>query len=511
MRKHAGSVPGLLFVAAVLAGCADRQAPTAPDPGDTAPRGSSAAQVRSGGEDRWRPGETRSAQVAARVPGFGGFSFDSTGNMIVYLADPNDRGAADMARAALAPYHRSQRGGWKHNAASPQVFVRQARFTFDELRRYRALIEQAVFETPGVIFLDLDENANRLVIGLDRASAGMGRLAVEGEAKRRGVPTGALEFETRVIQPCLNDEPNCPPLVAPDYPPGVNTSIQGEIRPLVGGVKVTSVGPPNAGSGTVGFIVYHCRQSDVQATVGGCGYWYVVTAHQTGRLAVIDGTQFYQPEQNTFNGGMGSERIDTQWSSYLHTINPDGVDFLGNQCQPYENYRSFVCRRTDMALVLAEGPVPYKFGHLVRPAHVRVSRFEVNPADPTMPIAGEGIGDQHQIVDKIGANTGWTYGTVNRTCVDMVRQINDPAYQNLARYVLRCQTEVLWSQAGYGDSGAPVFKYDTNTRTATLLGLFHGGSSYGAGNAGYEYYSSMANIRNDLGLPLDNTVNFKVR
>ncbi len=68
-------------------------------------------------------------------------------------------------------------------------------------------------------------------------------------------------------------------------------------------------------------------------------------------------------------------------------------------------------------------------------------------------------------VYKIGSATGWTYGTVNGTCMD------EPMLENgvdLLKTVF-CQTEVS-SRVSQGDSGSPVFViWNGNVHAAGLL------------------------------------------
>ena len=93
-----------------------------------------------------------------------------------------------------------------------------------------------------------------------------------------------------------------------------------------------------------------------------------------------------------------------------------------------------------------------------------------------------------QTANKVGRTTGWTQGTVTRTCVN-----TGVSGSNI---VLLCQDFVENSVqivAG-GDSGSPVFRIDAGD-LVTLLGGLWGGNSSGT----LLVYSPIANIEAELG------------
>lgn len=536
------SIPRFLrgaVLLAVLAACADDSGVTAPqDDGRLSAAASEADPLPE--YDSWHPGEEQSLRVAREVPGFGGFSFDEQGNMILYLKNPRDANAVGLAKAMLAPYHARQRGGWKHEAARPEVVVREAQFTFAELRRYRSRIEEEVFTTPGVLFTDLDEQVNRLVIGIDRARTDAARSALERILARRGVPGEAVDFEvgTQEISPPMNvcevDDPNCtsnpcdadpsacesgtgpttdpcridPASCEPDScmsgeigcSPGYfemfapNNDLRGVVRPILGGTLVTNV-PANTFPvpGTLGFQVNYCPPSDMGG--GACAYYHVVTSHQTGEYAKVNDVRFYQPLSDAASDAqIGREAFDTRWHTYPFTVRIEGGSATST-CSATLN-----CRRSDAALIRALGP-SHGFGYLVRPLKPPYSdgvnhgaeQFALDSNNLRIPIVWEGVAEASQTVTKIGAATGWRTGRVLRKCIDKLD----------GNTVFRCQTEVQWSLSRQGDSGAPVFKYGTDG-TAQLVGLHR------AGDPDKGHYAPMANLRNDFGLRNDNFAHFDV-
>jgi hypothetical protein len=467
-------------------------------------------------DDPSRPDEIPSSRIARRIPGFGGMSTDNTGALVVYLTNPGNSAAAAAVRAAVAERLEEHSRHFSEQGLTPRLEIRQGRFTFAQLRRLRDRLNDDILRTPGVLFTDVDELANRFVVGIDASQAAAAQAAVRKlAASRGGGDPDALEFEVRYIEMCLErtcQEPK-PILPPPSYAiePNIGPSdMRALMDTMPGGAQVTS--QRKIGEGTMGFVLYHCAQADVtEMYANQCRDWYVVTSHQTFTRAAVDGDPFFHP--NTYYGSpqIGVEAIDTRYHEYPFPVNVDGDPSLSKTCQPNEGYRSLVCRRSDMALIKPmTGSVKPKRGFLLRPLNRIMDKnlysqqhtFGVNPNSPYMRISGEGIANVGYTVDKLGVTTGWRVGRVTRTCVDIGRY-GDTNWV----YVLRCQTELDIHGEG-GDSGGPVFVYNIGENTARLLGLYHGGSAVGGTN--YKYYSPLNNIRNDLGLPTTETVMFRV-
>jgi hypothetical protein len=72
------------------------------------------------------------------------------------------------------------------------------------------------------------------------------------------------------------------------------------------------------------------------------------------------------------------------------------------------------------------------------------------------------------VVQKIGATTGWTYGTVYDVCADMYI---DPPYYDL------CQVRASGGFVDSGDSGAPVFHLNAQGQVY-FAGMIKGGGPY---------------------------------
>lgn len=79
----------------------------------------------------------------------------------------------------------------------------------------------------------------------------------------------------------------------------------------------------------------------------------------------------------------------------------------------------------------------------------------------------------YEQLQKVGATSGWTYGSTTATCQTHLAEAGSPNY-----YILCSDDSKLWSDAG--DSGAPVFKwYGGSDTTVYWAGILWGGPVVG--------------------------------
>ena len=88
------------------------------------------------------------------------------------------------------------------------------------------------------------------------------------------------------------------------------------------------------------------------------------------------------------------------------------------------------------------------------------------------------------MLGKVGRTTGWTEGSVARTCANVLVAGTD--------IVMLCQDLVL-AAVGAGDSGAPVFMQIGDSRDVVPSGILWGGTT------GAFFFSSLFNVALDLG------------
>jgi hypothetical protein len=166
---------GLTVALVGLSGCTDVTTPTQSSANQALKLYESAAGMASG-DDPHRPDEASYRKLSGQIQGFGGFAYDSLGNVHVFLKGQRDERGIAVVRRALHPLLLEWPTGSRiRRSADPQVFVHRAQFAFDELRSWRDRVSDPLLTLNGVAFVDLDETRNRLTIGLDPMQASAAR------------------------------------------------------------------------------------------------------------------------------------------------------------------------------------------------------------------------------------------------------------------------------------------------------------------------------------------------
>lgn len=374
------------------------------------PSGAPAGQLRSIDDDFVRMGH--------EIPGFGGLFYDEQGRPTVYLLDPE--GAGKKALKSLG---------------STEVRIKRGDFEFERLLGWRVEL-RPVLALPGVVFLDVDETKNRVVIGIDSASKSLDRAGLEQKLLATGVPRQAVLFqETARIRPLVG--------------------LQDKLRPVPGGVQVVFSGF----ACTLGF-------NAVRAGVFG----FVVASHCTDTFGEVEGTRFFQSTGDA--NAIGTEIADP------------GL-FTDPPCPP-----GMGCRYSDTAFAKYDKASLGALAKIARPSSngtdsgpltlkPTTARFTIK-SRMSSPLVGE-------TVHKVGRTTGWTYGNVINTCADVNEDVD---------VTLLCQSLVQIG-GGPGDSGAPVF-VALPGNSARLIGLLWGGGDDPVlGIVGV--FSPLENIEMDLG------------
>jgi hypothetical protein len=375
------------------------------------------------------------AGVARDVPGFGGMFFDENGDLAIYLVHPEHKDAATRRLAEVFGTERLRsrepaegRGADKRKLAAGEVRVLQGQYGFDELEQWRRSAA-GVLNVEGVVFTDVDESRNRIVIGIsDPKAKGQARSTL----KSLGVPAGAVDFE--------DIEAPRPLATLGDY-----------FGPVLGGLAISNSGR--------------------NCSFGFNAWWgpyqgFVTASHCSSSFGSMD--------SSTFN------LLGTYAIGYEMRDPPFYTSIFPWDC-PWGRR----CRQSDATFVYNPGWIGSQYARIARTTSSNGS-VTIDPAAPTMTIASEQWNPvMNQDLDKVGAATGWTFGRLTGTCID----VNVPG----TNVTLKCQNRVS-AIASAGDSGAPVFEWhpDGNVYLAGILALGNG-TSY--------FYSPIGNIRNDLYQP----------
>lgn len=334
-------------------------------------------------------GEQEFEEIARQVPGYAGHWYDQQGNRIIRLTD--------LSKSALAAQVIDGRGqpelaeGETHTGVTNFV---QSAYSFVTLRNYRNAVNFAVLGVDSVSLVDLDEQRNRLFIGLVAESA---RQAVQAQLAAHNVPLAAAIIEVTGA--------------AEQY-----QTLQNFFRPLRSGYQIQNPGGVNCTLGVPSV---------------GMGPAYITASHCTQVFWFNTGTGFFQ---NVVAGA--------------NFIGAEAVDPMGWAC----GGGAWTCRRSDAALIPIGAAVPTAnqvartawFGWNWAPGSINtaaIAPFNVVNPPQWFPAVG-------QIVDKVGRTTGWNRGFVTNTCVN----VPGPPGR-----VLMCQS-LITNLSGPGDSGSPVFR-----------------------------------------------------
>lgn len=367
-------------------------------------------------------GELHLARLAATVPSFGGIALDSSGNVIVQVTNLGDGNLA--LRAAESLLAERQLSSSTGAVLKPLIYVKQSAYTYRELNGWRAKLDTALITLPEIRFVDLDERVNRIVISLWSDHA---RAAVEYHASTHGVPPAAISIE--LAPPGLTSE-LAQGATSSYCPPEAGNSLRSCHRPAEGGMQVIwpkNTEPVTYSACTIGFNARLSDGRDVLVTASHCGKYKFEL--RSSDLDAYYQAQIYDPSLPFSDMPLAIEAIDPAWVPVKYSF---GQWY-------YWRYSDALAARTF---------APY-FRKIARPLtgqsltiDAQNPRFNISGTDE--PLLGESI-------SKVGRTTGWTQGTVTRTCISY-------KYPQLTNRTLMCQHAAVMAFE-LGDSGGPVFRY----------------------------------------------------
>lgn len=378
--------------------------------------------------------------LAREIRGFGGFYIDDDGKPTVFLRQDDQRRAASDA---LASTLRSL------NMSPDDLAVRVGQFEYLELDRWSKQAIQDLGGDDDLVIVDVDEGTNALYFGI--------RPGADLEAFRERIK--ALNIPDEAYR------------IAEEEPIEADTFLFDEIRPVPGGVNIRNL----TGLCTLGFNVSQASKGNTTDHRRA----FVTNSHCTNVQGGEEATLFGQPSQ--------SDPIGREI---------DDPDYLTLPFLPLR------LRRSDSARALYDSGAGYNLGAIARP---------IAPNSGASPTANDlrtnglfRIAGVRQApikglrVHKIGMSTGWTSGTIDRTCVFAGYTRNGRTY----RFI--CQARTTYGRAG-GDSGSPVFEITdeeislepNSGHHVRLLGVHWGGSGTPPSSKGF--FSPFGNIENDLG------------
>src|SRR5258706_1271371 len=367
-----------------------------------------------------RTEERRAAELSRVIPGLAGFFYDTSGNVVVAV---KGGGGATVTRARLKPLFPLELARSRRRHPTADIIVLGAQYTFLELRNWRDRLEaRGVLSSPGVAWLDLDEVANRVAVGLEAAGD---PGAVRALARAAGVPAEALDIEQTT------------PYVS-------QSTLQDQFRPIQGGTQIQRVSGTSRATCTLGFAALRNNQQ-VFLTAGHC----------SPNLMATDSVAQFQP-------------IAPLTRAESASTTPIGREIL-RYSEACGNRR---CANSDAAIYGVMPTQAWLLGRIARPT----SGCMPGPCGPVvLTVNGYWVIDTtresfvvNDLVSKIGSATGTSQGLVTRTCVD-VSPTSGATYH--------CQMFASYG-ANDGDSGSPILlDIQGGTDSTVTLGGLHSGKS----------------------------------
>jgi hypothetical protein len=306
---------------------------------------------------------------------------------------------------------------------------------------------------PRVVFTDIDERRNRLLVAVEDATT---QARVEAALVRMNVPREAVIIEFSGPIEDLSHQ-----------------TLSSYVRPMQGGLRIYF-------QGEHGDTLPCTLGPNARGSIRGAEYFITASHCSRQRGGGRDDTPFFQhPVSNQYQL-IGIEI----WDPDYFGRNTDSRCPSGARC-----------RYSDATLVeYTIHPGDVAFGYLARTSsssRLTAGSREISHDNPRFTITGEYYYPMDgEPLEKVGYASGWTWGGVRpgNSCVNAPR--SDPP-----DVVYICQS-VVNSFAQAGDSGAPVFSWvggnDVNV-IGTLLGRLRDDNSI------HYVFSPMSGIVNDLG------------
>lgn len=375
------------------------------------------------------------AATASEVPGFGGAyvvgdaTLGEQEHLFIWLTQP-DRARASSARDSLV------RRGLGSRFDKADYTIRVADYDYTQLYGWHQELH-AAFGVPGVAFLDVDEQRNRLAVGIADLSMA---AQVRDVATARGIPTAAIEF-----------------LQASGFRP----HLRSERRPMRGGLQISFQ------TGGFGLLSAICSLGFPAVRSGVNGF--VTNSHCSRTQGEVDNGRYWQPDRPFLDGNqVGTETVDPGY-------------FTGGSCPS-----GFRCRQSDSNFVRA-----HDASHIVRGTIARIGTVGTTWNGTSLwRVTGAGTSSVNEVATKVGRTTGLTSGLITHSCVSVQQEGSD--------IVMLCE-HIAEYQSDGGDSGAPVFRVTNSpsTHDVAALGVHWGGGTVDGVDSAV--YSDLAGVSSEIG------------
>ena len=388
-------------------------------------------------------------KIGEQAPGFGGMYFDEKGALQVYMKNAPELRSADAMKAArsqvtsaiasvLGAEFLTQNAAAKGRAQEPNII--KGDYDVVELAKWKKSFSPAL-DGQEIVFVDLDERRNRVTIGVVGDPS---RQRFEALAKSLGVP-----FEALIIEET--------------QPIRFHASLRDKRRPVPAGVQI------EIDTGVFAFKICTLGFNVVRNGRDG----FVTNSHCTKNRGVSNDDDFHQPNDPLFSGNkIGDEDRDPPFFT-------GGVCPSGRKCRFSDSaYADYRIDRGRFEIARTTNNV----GSLTINSFPGVFRIMSETPDSVIGMR----------LNKVGRTTGWAFGDVRATCIDVNVADTDVRLLCQSRVGRVSGTNKLTDN---GDSGSPVFSILPTGSQASLHGILWGGPDDGSSFV----FSPMSMIEQELG------------
>lgn len=395
-------------------------------------------------------------KINEQLPGFGGMFYDEKGQLNVYIVNLSStlkstenrksiigkiKSNAETAIVKIYGKERLKSGSGIETATTgkkPGKLKSLPIKLISGLHNIRQLIKWrtstiALLKNKNVVFSDTDEVRNKITIGVLNEKT---RQEVYRYFKKRNIPKSAINIE--ISEPFVESQ-----------------KLTDRIRPVVAGVEMHIPGELICTLGVNAYRQVYPNKHDIHQR------GFLTNSHCTKRFGAVDNNdRAFQPNVGATTPNLPDPRF----------LGYEIVDPRRKKC-----YIFVKCRYSDAAFIRYVTN-NWTLGKIARPFTENTGNLEIDPMFPEFSIVAE---EHNAIVGeylhKVGRTTGWTSGSLSRTCIDR--------FNGFLGTLLRCQHVVKASIriAGGGDSGSPVFRRHAGSGNpnVTFYGLMWGSKDGG--------------------------------
>jgi hypothetical protein len=350
------------------------------------------------------------------------------------------------------------------------VRIRKGNHTFDELRQWKSALYGHRIPS-GTVEVSIDKRTNQLLVGVATNAAYASWNDMIADER---IPATAIRVERMSV-------------------PMPDLGIQDSVRPTAAGMQVIRYGLGGGGTNSVCTLGPNVT---LPYALDPNQLYFITASHCTNSMWAADTNTntWYQSLITGHQDIATGEELDPQPVTNGGSPHPSGWPTLS--CPS-----GYVCRWSDAVLVRYSNSSWGTRGRLA------VANSVLYPTVATVQSFKQ-MGWPRCFYNCPGGpvyKTGRTTGTTqsNGNSVDVDYYPDSAAYQGQgvtirSNWVMVSQTKIYSMIADGGDSGSPVWMYDSLTDLSNpwLIGVYHAGNC--AGCAGNRYVSSTSNVANDL-------------